>query len=126
MIRSYAEMEKRFKVWTYKEGEPPLFHMGPTKGIYSIEGHMIDALEDSHNRFAAAHPHHAHAFFLPIGVYQIVHYLYRPNNDYDRHRLQNLMADYVSVIANKYSFWNRSAGADHFFLSCHDWVRNQI
>ncbi|KAI3468004.1 hypothetical protein Pfo_024667 [Paulownia fortunei] len=120
--QSYIEMEKRFKVWTYKEGELPLFHMGPMKDIYSIEGHIMDKLESStDNPFAARHPEEAHAFFLPVGVAEIVHYLYAPRLDYDRRRLQKVVADYIGVLANKYPYWNRSGGADHFFAACHDW-----
>ncbi|KAL7159042.1 hypothetical protein ABFS83_01G002500 [Erythranthe nasuta] len=119
--QSYTEMEKRFKVWTYKEGEPPLFHMGKMKGIYSMEGHMIDALEDSHNQFVAADPAEAHAFFLPVGVAEIIQFLYTPRINYNRNHLHRVVGDYVTVVANKYPFWNRSSGADHFFLACHDW-----
>ncbi|KAI3454219.1 hypothetical protein Pfo_010882 [Paulownia fortunei] len=119
--QSYIEMEKRFKVWVYKEGEPPLFHRGPMKDIYSIEGHVIDELESLGNRFAARDPEEAHVFFLPVGIANIIRYLYHPRVDYDRRRLQNVAADYVSVLANKYPYWNRSGGADHFFVACHDW-----
>ena len=38
-------MEKRFKVYVYEEGEPPLVHHGPCKDIYTIEGRFIEQLE---------------------------------------------------------------------------------
>ncbi|KAG8375808.1 hypothetical protein BUALT_Bualt10G0138900 [Buddleja alternifolia] len=119
--QSYIEMEKRFKIWAYKQGEPPLFHRGPMRDIYSIEGHVMDELESVGNPFAARDPKEAHAFFLPVGIAKIVRYLYSPRLDYDRRRLQNVVADYIGVLANKYPYWNRSAGADHFFVACHDW-----
>lgn len=118
-------MVKRFKVWSYKEGEYPLFHMAPAKGIYSIEGQFMDEIESEKSPFRARHPEEAHTFFLPLSVTNIVHYIYSPilsPADYNRDRLYRLMNDYVGVVANKYPFWNRSNGADHFMVSCHDWV----
>ncbi|XP_022875659.1 probable glycosyltransferase At5g20260 [Olea europaea var. sylvestris] len=114
-------MEKRFKVWVYKEGEPPLFHRGHLKDIYAIEGHFIDELENGKSPFLARHPEEAHAFFLPVGIAMIIRYLYSPRLDYDRWRLQHVVTDYISVVSNRYPYWNRSTGADHFFVGCHDW-----
>ncbi|KAG6417060.1 hypothetical protein SASPL_119210 [Salvia splendens] len=119
ICRSYVEMEKRFKVWVYREGEPPLFHLAPFKNIYSTEGHVIDELH--HSTMAAPHPDDAHAFLLPVSVTNIVHYLYHPHGDFHPTRIGNILQDYVTILANKYPYWNRSSGADHFFVSCHDW-----
>lgn len=112
-------MEKRLKVWVYREGEVPLFHLAPTKSIYSTEGHVMEELHRS--GMAASHPDEANAFFLPVSVSNIVHYLYEGKGDYDRGRLQRVVEDYVRVVANKYPYWNRSSGGDHFIVSCHDW-----
>ncbi|CAK9161532.1 unnamed protein product [Ilex paraguariensis] len=114
-------MEKRFKVWVYKEGEPPLFHTGPMKDIYSIEGQFIAELESGKNPYLARHPDQALAFFVPVSIANIRRYLYRPHLDYHRGRLQNVVTDYIGVISHKYPYWNRSSGADHFFVACHDW-----
>ncbi|XP_052199943.1 probable glycosyltransferase At5g20260 [Diospyros lotus] len=116
-------MTKRFKVWTYKEGEEPLVHSGPMKNIYSIEGQFIAEMESTAtNPFAASHPDEAHAFFIPISVVKIVQYVYKPLTTFSRIQLQTLFLDYVRIIADKYPYWNRSNGADHFFVSCHDWA----
>ncbi|KAJ8492330.1 hypothetical protein OPV22_014051 [Ensete ventricosum] len=32
------------------------------------------------------------------------------------------IADCIDVIADKHRYWNRSLGADHFILFCHDWA----
>lgn len=116
-------MVKRFKVWTYADGERPLFHTGPTKNIYSIEGHFINEIEDRKSPFVAHDPDEAHAFFIPVSIANIVKYIYMPITSYKRDRLVRVVTDYGSAVANKYPFWNRSTGADHFMLSCHDWVR---
>ncbi|GAB4854603.1 hypothetical protein Ancab_023185 [Ancistrocladus abbreviatus] len=116
-------MEKRFKVWTYKEGEPPLFHAGPMNDIYSIEGQIIDELDMAGNSpFAAHSPSEAFAFFLPVSIVSIIRYIYRPYTSYDRNLLQNVVADYIRLVAERHPYWNRSRGADHFLASCHDWA----
>ncbi|OIT02334.1 PREDICTED: probable glycosyltransferase At3g42180 [Nicotiana attenuata] len=123
--QSYIEMMKRFKVWTYKEGDLPMVHNGPMKEIYAIEGHFIGEMETEKARpnFLASHPDEAHAFFIPISVVYIVEYLFIPGtNHIFRAKLQRVVEDYIHVISNKYPYWNRSNGADHFILSCHDWA----
>lgn len=121
-IRSVIEMKEMFKVWVYKEGETPLFHGGPMKDIYSIEGQIIDELESGNNPFLARHPDEALVFFIPVSVKRIVRYLYTPRVTYERGLLQNVVTDYIGIISNKYPYWNRSSGVDHFFAACHDWV----
>ncbi|XP_052210469.1 probable glycosyltransferase At5g11130 [Diospyros lotus] len=115
-------MEKRFRVWTYKEGEPPLFHGGPMNDIYSVEGQFMDELETGNSPFEAASPDDALAFFLPVSITNIIRFIYRPYTSYSRDRLQNVVQDYIGVVSHRYPFWNRSSGADHFLISCHDWA----
>nr|VDC86997.1 unnamed protein product [Brassica oleracea] len=120
--QSHIEMEKRFKVWVYKEGETPLVHIGPMNNIYSIEGQFVDEMERGMSPFAASHPDEAHTFLLPVSVANVVEYLYHPLVTYSREQLHKVFLDYVSVVTHKYPYWNRSLGADHFFVSCHDWA----
>ncbi|CAN8255066.1 unnamed protein product [Cochlearia groenlandica] len=127
--QSHIEMMKRFKVWSYKEGDQPLVHDGPVNDIYGIEGQFIDELgnvmDGPTGRFRANRPEEAHAFFLPLSVANIVHYVYKPitsPTDFNRVRLHRIFNDYVDVLAHKFPFWNQSNGADHFMVSCHDWA----
>ncbi|XP_030529338.2 probable glycosyltransferase At5g20260 [Rhodamnia argentea] len=120
--QSHIEMVKRFKIWNYREGELPLVHLGPVNNIYGIEGHFIDELESGLSPFLACRPNQAHAFFLPVSVAKIITYLYLPITTYARDQLIRTFTDYVDVVAHKYPFWNRSRGADHFMVSCHDWA----
>ena len=115
-------MEKRFRVWAYKEGEPPLFHMGPMNEIYSTEGHFMNELQNESSRFLAHDPNEAHAFFIPVSVVYVIEYVYRPYVNYSRAMLQDVVEDYIAIVYKKYPFWNRTGGADHFLVSCHDWV----
>ncbi|XP_019236291.1 PREDICTED: probable glycosyltransferase At5g11130 [Nicotiana attenuata] len=112
-------MQKRLKIWVYKEGEPPLFHRGPMKEIYSIEGQFIDEMESGESPFLTKNPENATAFFLSISIAKAVKYVYNPRCS--SRWLQNIFVDYVNVVSNKYPYWNRSNGADHFYVSCHDW-----
>ena len=113
--RSYLEMEKQFKVFSYGEGEPPNFHNAPCKSKYSMEGNFMHAIE-MNNHFRTKDPEEAHVFFLPR-----VGYGYEGVSQ-DLSPVKKTATDYVSVIAARYPYWNRSLGADHFTLACHDMV----
>ncbi|KAK9126532.1 hypothetical protein Scep_015378 [Stephania cephalantha] len=117
--RSYLEMEKLFKVFIYEEGEPPLFHNGPCKSIYSMEGNFINLMEIE-PKFRTRDPEKAHVFLLPFSVAMMVSFMYEPDS-HDASFINHIVLDYVNLISAKYPFWNRSLGSDHFMLSCHDW-----
>lgn len=121
--QSHIEMEKRFRVWSYKEGEPPLVHNGPLNREYSTEGHFIDEMESGINPLMAKHPEEAYAFYLPFSVTNVLRFVYdpKPNRSFLRDKLQLVVEDYIRVISDKYPYWNRSSGADHFLAACHDW-----
>ncbi|XP_059432362.1 probable glycosyltransferase At5g03795 [Corylus avellana] len=117
--RSYVEMERLMKVYVYEEGEAPLFHDGPCKSIYSTEGKFISEMEKG-GIYRTRNPEDALVFFLPFSVVSMVHHLYEPDS-YDVHPIRRVVVDYIDAIARRHPFWNRSLGADHFMLSCHDW-----
>ncbi|XP_072952136.1 probable glycosyltransferase At5g03795 isoform X2 [Typha angustifolia] len=117
--RSYLEMEKLFKVYIYEEGEPPIFHDGPCRSIYSTEGRFIYAIE-MENQMRTRDPELAHVHFLPFSVVNMVRLIYEPNS-HNMEPLRRTVLDYINVISGKHPYWNRSLGADHFMLSCHDW-----
>lgn len=115
-------MEKQFKVFIYEEGEPPVFHNGPCKSIYSMEGNFIHLIE-MNDQFRTRDHEKAHVFFLPFSVVMMVRFVYvRDSHDFGP--IRKTVTDYVNLIAGKYRYWNRSLGADHFMLACHDWVNN--
>ncbi|KAK4491052.1 hypothetical protein RD792_001774 [Penstemon davidsonii] len=118
--QSYMEMERRFKVYVYKEGELPIVHDGPCKDIYSSEGRFIHEMEHGNNRFRTSNAKAAHVYFMPFSVTWMVKYLYKPNT-YNVSPLKEFVSDYVRLISRKHPFWNKTQGADHFMLTCHDW-----
>ncbi|KAL3502609.1 hypothetical protein ACH5RR_037058 [Cinchona calisaya] len=117
--RSYLLMERLFKMFIYEEGEPPLFHYGPCRDIYSLEGILLGLMEKN-VRFRTYNPDEAHVYFLPFSVVKILEHLLHPIIR-DKAVLERVIGDYVHVISTKYPYWNRSLGADHLMLSCHDW-----
>ncbi|PIA50834.1 hypothetical protein AQUCO_01200242v1 [Aquilegia coerulea] len=113
-------MEKLFRIFVYEEGELPLFHNGACKNIYSMEGLFINFMETD-KRFRTRDPDSAHVYFLPFSVVMILEYLFHPIIR-DKAVLERTISDYVRIISERYPYWNRSLGADHAMLSCHDWV----
>nr|DAD43365.1 TPA_asm: hypothetical protein HUJ06_001595 [Nelumbo nucifera] len=95
-------MEKRFKVYVYKDGDPPLFHDGPCKNTYTIEeGRFIQEMEFGMNGFRTRDAQHAHVFFLPFSVTKMVAYIYQPLS-YDLSPLQWFVSGYLRSISSNY------------------------
>ncbi|XP_060208330.1 probable glycosyltransferase At3g07620 [Lycium barbarum] len=118
--RSYELMEKTLKVYIYAEGERPIFHSGPLDGIYASEGWFIKLLQEN-KIFVTKNPKKAHLFYLPISFRKLKVTLYVPDSHNRTNMIQSLH-NYVDMIAQKYHFWNRTGGADHFIVACHDWA----
>ncbi|CAA6671622.1 unnamed protein product [Spirodela intermedia] len=121
--RSYELMEKMLKVYVYKEGKRPIFHEPRLAGIYAAEGWFMKHMEGK-NRFLVDDPSKAHLFYMPFSSTNLRIKLYIPNS-HSKGNMINYLRDYVATIAAKYPFWNRTGGADHFSVGCHDWSRLQ-
>lgn len=118
--RSYELMEQTLKVYIYGEGERPIFHQPPLKGIYASEGWFMKLLK-ANKRFLTKKPKKAHLFYLPFSSRMLEVSLYVPDS-HNREPLIETLRNYVDTIKTKYDYWNRSAGSDHFLVACHDWV----
>nr|BAK00152.1 predicted protein [Hordeum vulgare subsp. vulgare] len=117
--RSYELMERLLKVFIYHDGAKPIFHSPELKGIYASEGWFMKLIEADQN-FVVRDPNRAHLFYLPYSSRQLEHNLYVPgSNTLDP--LSVFVKNYIDMISAKFPYWNRTKGADHFFVACHDW-----
>ncbi|PUZ57646.1 hypothetical protein GQ55_5G447400 [Panicum hallii var. hallii] len=117
--RSYELMEKLLKVFVYHDGAKPIFHSPELKGIYASEGWFMKLMEANQN-FVVRDPNRAHLFYLPYSSRQLEHNLYVPGSN-TIEPLSIFVKNYIDMISAKYPYWNRTKGADHFFVACHDW-----
>ncbi|CAJ1973893.1 unnamed protein product [Sphenostylis stenocarpa] len=118
--RSYELMERTLKVYVYREGAKPIMHSPYLLGIYASEGWFMKQMEAS-KQFVTKDPKKAHLFYLPFSSRMLEETLYVQNSHSSRNLVQYLK-NYVDMIAGKHNFWNRTGGADHFLVACHDWA----
>ncbi|XP_062097694.1 probable glycosyltransferase At3g07620 isoform X2 [Humulus lupulus] len=118
--RSYELMKQTLKVYIYKEGERPILHTPILQGIYASEGWFMKQLE-ANEEFVTKDPHKAHLFYLPFSSQMLREILYVPNS-HNRRNIVQYLKNYLDAIAEKYPFWKRTGGADHFLVACHDWA----
>ncbi|CAM0879449.1 unnamed protein product [Alopecurus aequalis] len=117
--RSYELMEGLLKIYIYHDGAKPIFHSPELKGIYASEGWFMKLLEGDQN-FVVRDPNRAHLFYLPYSSRQLEHSLYVPGSN-TLEPLSIFVKNYIDLISAKFPYWNRTKGADHFFVACHDW-----
>lgn len=112
-------MERTLKVYVYNEGEKPIFHNPKMRGIYASEGWFMSLMKKN-KQFVVRDPRKAHLFYLPFSSKMLRISLLEQN--YSSQTGNIFLKNYVNLIAKKYRFWNRTSGADHFLVACHDWV----
>ncbi|KAI9128592.1 hypothetical protein K1719_000075 [Acacia pycnantha] len=118
--RSYELMERTLKVYIYKDGHKPIFHQPILNGLYAAEGWFMKLMEgDKH--FVVKDPAKAHLFYMPFSSRMLQRSLY-VHNSHNRTNLRQYLKDYAEKIASKYPYFNRTGGADHFLVACHDWA----
>ncbi|KAJ7535929.1 hypothetical protein O6H91_12G051000 [Diphasiastrum complanatum] len=122
--KDYREMLQRFRIYVYQDAynkgnayanvfmrhERPL---DPKLGNYFSE-HMfkINLLDST---FVTSNPAQANLFFLPFSVNVM-------RNDpriRSETSIAEFVAKYVERIRREFEFWNKSLGADHFYVCCH-------
>ncbi|CAI0543449.1 unnamed protein product [Linum tenue] len=118
--RSYELMERTLKVYIYKDGKKPIFHLPIMKGLYASEGWFMKLMQGS-KQFVVKDPRKAHLFYMPFSSRMLEYTLY-VRNSHNRTNLRQHLKEYAEKIAAKYPFWNRTGGADHFLVACHDWA----
>ncbi|KAF5461616.1 hypothetical protein F2P56_017696, partial [Juglans regia] len=118
--RSYELMEETLKVYVYREGEKPVLHQPRLNGIYASEGWFMKLLE-ANKKFLTRNPRKAHLFYLPFSSQMLEETLYIANS-HSFDNLKQYLKNYLNLITAKYPFWNRTGGADHFLVACHDWA----
>ncbi|KAJ6304730.1 hypothetical protein OIU78_020325 [Salix suchowensis] len=111
---NYEEMERNFKIYIYPDGDPNTFYQTPRKltGKYASEGYFFQNIRES--RFQTQDPDQAHLFFIPISC----HKMRGKGTSYENMTI--IVENYVESLKSKYPYWNRTLGADHFFVTCHD------
>ncbi|XP_020599962.1 probable glycosyltransferase At5g03795 [Phalaenopsis equestris] len=111
---SYAEMEERFRVYIYPDGDPKTYYQTPRKltGKYASEGYFFQNIRES--RFHTEDPDQANIFFIPISCHKM------RGKGISYENMTILVKNYVEGLMRKYPFWNRTLGADHFLVTCHD------
>ncbi|GKV26656.1 hypothetical protein SLEP1_g35917 [Rubroshorea leprosula] len=111
--KKYADMMREFKVFVYPEGDPRTYFHTPKKLIrlYASEAYFFRNMEQSPLR--TLNPNQAHMFFIPISIQKM------SEKRLSVEHMRTVVEKYIRRISLKYPYWNRTHGADHFFVSCH-------
>lgn len=117
-LQDYKEMKSKFKIYVYPHKADDAFaniflpvDFNPS-GNYASESYFKKALMKSH--LITHDPTKADFFFLPFSIARLRH-----DSRVNVHGIQDFIKEYISNISQKYPYWNRTNGADHFYVACH-------
>ncbi|KAJ0102637.1 hypothetical protein Patl1_06461 [Pistacia atlantica] len=93
LFPNYQNMLKSFKIFTYSPPRPLIFSTTPESLFFS------SLLKSP---FITKDPEQAHLFFVP----------------FSSHTSTRSLGRVIAGLRNDFPFWNRTLGADHFYISC--------
>lgn len=124
-LEDYKEMNKSFKIYVYphKRSDPFARSLLPENfephGNYASESYFKKSLIKSH--FITNDPKEADFFFLPFSITGL-----RNDRRVSVSGIPNFIRDYIFDVSHKYPYWNRTGGADHFYVACHSVGRSAM
>ncbi|KAL6559097.1 hypothetical protein OROHE_006466 [Orobanche hederae] len=124
-MENYKEMNKSLKIYTYPHKRTDPFANvflpveAPPTGNYASESYFKKALFESH--LLTDDPSAADLFYLPFSIASLRH-----DKRVGVAGIQDFVRDYISNISRDYPFWNRTGGADHFYVACHSVGRSAM
>ncbi|XP_057779383.1 probable glycosyltransferase At5g03795 isoform X2 [Salvia miltiorrhiza] len=117
-MEEYEEMNKSMKIYVYPHNKSDPFANvllpvdSEPGGNYASESYFKKALFNSH--FLTNDPWEADLFYLPFSIASLRH-----DKRIGVGGIQTYIRNYVRDISRAYPFWNRTGGADHFYVACH-------
>lgn len=117
-IGNYEQMNTSLRIYVYSHRRdhpfanvllPVNFEPG---GNYASESYFKKVLMNSH--FITKDPSGADLFFLPFSIARLRH-----DPRVGILGIQDFIRNYIFNISHEYPYWNRSGGADHFYVACH-------
>ncbi|KAM7480545.1 hypothetical protein LguiA_028758 [Lonicera macranthoides] len=116
----YTEMNKTMKIYIYPHPKKhpfanillPVPDKREPKGNYASESYFKKSLTKSH--FITNDPSQADLFYLPFSMANMRH-----DKRIGVGGIKGFVRDYLFNISHQYPYWNRSGGADHFYVACH-------
>ncbi|KAK6139742.1 hypothetical protein DH2020_026502 [Rehmannia glutinosa] len=124
-MENYKEMKKSLKIYAYphKKDDPFANVLLPVDsapgGNYASESYFKKALFKSH--FLTNDPSEADLFYLPFSIASLRH-----DKRVGVNGIQDFIRNYIFNISRNYPFWNRTGGADHFYVACHSVGRSAM
>ncbi|XP_025884525.1 probable glycosyltransferase At5g03795 [Solanum lycopersicum] len=121
----YKEMNRSLKIYVYphKKDDPfaniLLAVDDEPLGNYASESYFKKSLFKSH--FITKDPKEADLFYLPFSITNM-----RNDKRVGVSGIQDFVKEYVDEISEKYPYWNKSGGADHFYVACHSIGRSSM
>ncbi|KAL0333576.1 UNVERIFIED_CONTAM: putative glycosyltransferase [Sesamum angustifolium] len=124
-MEEYKEMKRSMKIYAYphEKNDPFANVLLPVEsepgGNYASESYFKKALFRS--RFLTDDPSEADLFYLPFSIAGLRH-----DKRVGVGGIQSFIRNYIRNISLNYPYWNRSGGADHFYVACHSVGRSAM